>query len=494
MSRIHVISGVLVLFLSLNQLFADPPIFREIDDNNVAAVALFLKTNNIDGKYGPDNLTLLAYAVSKNNRRMVKFLLNAGAGPNITDDQQNTPLMYAAKLGQLPMVKLLLRNGAWLNHKNEKWLTAYDIAVRFHHTETSRYLKSRYEKNLPPFKDGPYVAWKNSDRLKAFYLVHDSVRNHTDKIKAQFMTDGIPFIMPAFAYDTNHYAVKRTHTSNPSRYTSVPKLLIIGDIHGGYDSLVLFLRNNGIVDDQLRWIYGTGHIVFLGDIFDRGDKVTEALWLIYQLEQQAMESGGMVHYILGNHEVMVLLEDHRFITDKYYYLCKKLQLTYGHLFSKKTVLGDWLRTKNSIIIIDDKLFVHAGISSEIMSLDLSLDELNERIRYFLKYPERNRKYGLENRELILGMKGPFWYRGFIETDDYYPRFTENQLEAVFNHYDVSSVYIGHSNVDSVSALYDNRVFMLDVPFYSYGFNMQALLIENKIKYLLTTNGYRKPFL
>ena len=91
------------------------------------------------------------------------------------------------------------------------------------------------------------------------------------------------------------------------------------------------------------------------------------------------------------------------------------------------------------------------------------------------------------------MKGPFWYRGFIETDAYYPRFTGNDLDAVLDHYNVSSVFIGHSNVDTVSTLYDNRVIMMDVPFYNYGFSMQALLIEENIKYLLTTSGNRKPF-
>jgi hypothetical protein len=188
------------------------------------------------------------------------------------------------------------------------------------------------------------------------------------------------------------------------------------------------------------------------------------------------------------------MKDHRFITDKYYYLCKKLQLTYGHLFARNTVLGDWLRSKNSMIIIDDKLFVHAGISPDILNLKLSPDELNERIRYFLKYPERNRKYGLEMRETIMGMRGPFWYRGFIETQDYYPPFTSKDLEVILDEYDVSSVYIGHTNVDTVSSLYGNRVFMLDVPFYSYGYRMQALLIKNDISYLLYSNGKKKPFL
>ena len=47
------------------------------------------------------------------------------------------------------------------------------------------------------------------------------------------------------------------------------------------------LTNNKIIDEQGDWAFGTGHFVITGDIFDRGDKVTEILWFIYELEQQA---------------------------------------------------------------------------------------------------------------------------------------------------------------------------------------------------------------
>ena len=97
MSRHHFIIAFIIFLIPLNQLFADPPIFKEIDANNVAAIELFLNTNDINGKYGQDSLTLLTYAISKNNRKIVKFLLRAGANPNTIDSEQNTPLMYAAK-------------------------------------------------------------------------------------------------------------------------------------------------------------------------------------------------------------------------------------------------------------------------------------------------------------------------------------------------------------------------------------------------------------
>ncbi len=46
--------------------------------------------------------------------------------------------------------------------------------------------------------------------------------------------------------------------------------------------------------------------MFAGDMFDRGDQVTECLWLVYALEETAKAAGGYVHFILGNHELMNL--------------------------------------------------------------------------------------------------------------------------------------------------------------------------------------------
>ena len=57
------------------------------------------------------------------------------------------------------------------------------------------------------------------------------------------------------------------------------KLAAISDIHGQYNSMKQLLMVHGIIDEQLNWSFGTGHLVITGDVFDRGEQVTEALWL-----------------------------------------------------------------------------------------------------------------------------------------------------------------------------------------------------------------------
>jgi hypothetical protein len=503
----------------------DPPVFKYISSNDLPAVSEFIQTNNINGKYGADSITLLIYAIRFGSNKVVEFLLSENADPNIYIDNKNSlmyailegsrnktstlldydantndcdlegnhSLIYAAIQGDVNIIKILLKNGAYLNLKNNMRLTAYDFAVKSNNSEVAKYLKMRYERNLPEFHDGPHISWVDRNTVRALYLYHDSIKNITKKITGSFKTKSDTFLMDGFFRDDNNYLLHKENSPSSSEFKNIDKIIIIGDIHGGYDTLVKFLLNNSIIDSQMNWNWDAGHLVFLGDIFDRGDKVTEALWLIYKLDYQAKKIGGFVHLLLGNHEILVLLKNQMYIADKYYYLCKKLRITYGSFYSENTVLGNWLRSKNTITKIDDKLFVHAGISPEIVAQGLNQDKLNEMVRFFLNHPERNRKYGLQTKELIMGMKGPFWYRGYIEEDNKNKRVTRQELDLILDFYNVSKIFVGHSNVEKITTLYNDRVFMMDVPFYSYTSNMKALLFENESFYLLDSSGTKTKF-
>ena len=78
-------------------------------------------------------------------------------------------------------------------------------------------------------------------------------------------------------YDTTYLPEKST-------FNNINKIAALSDIHGQYDLLIELFKNNKIIDDNLNWSFGKGHLVITGDIFDRGDKVNEVLWLIYKLE------------------------------------------------------------------------------------------------------------------------------------------------------------------------------------------------------------------
>jgi len=101
----------------------------------------------------------------------------------------------------------------------------------------------------------------------------------------------------------------------------------------------------GIIDKNLNWKFGTGHLVVLGDTFDRGDMVTEVLWHLFGLEKQAAKAGGMVYVLLGNHEALVLNKDLSYLNEKYKEVEVISNTNYFDLYSENSVLGRWLRNR-----------------------------------------------------------------------------------------------------------------------------------------------------
>ena len=288
------------------------------------------------------------------------------------------------------------------------------------------------------------------------------------------------------------YMVSKHRDIKADQFQGVKKIMVLGDIHGGYDSLLVFLWSNGIIDHGLNWTWGNGHLVFLGDIFDRGDKVTEALWLIYRLDGQASKGGGAVHLILGNHEIMVMNYDDTYVADKYLLMAERLNLTYSGLYGKQTILGQWLRSKNTILKINDHLFVHAGLSPEIIEAGFTIHEINKHVRYFLDYPNKESR-GEVIRETIMGKNGPFWYRGYLEDNHEYKRTSDIELNKILSAFQASRIFIGHTTVRKITPFYQSRVYAMDVPFYSNGSDIQGIMIKNDVLYLVNSSGNKDEF-
>lgn len=504
--------------------FAGDPVFKYLDNGYFDKLDVYLADHDINAVYGDSAATLLVYSILYNKNRVTRYLIEKGADVNLyvngksplmhaaakgnkekasmllsrqaeinaLDSAHNTCLIYAARHGNLKTVKYLVRNGAALNHKNKYHATAYDEAITYYHTEISKYLRDQYLKNLPDLHDGPYVNWKGRRRIKAFYMVHDSARQATSKSKASFKAESNPFLMKGFSHDSLDYLISKQREIPADQFHGVGKIMVIGDIHGGYDSLLVFLRNNRVIDPGLNWTWGKGHLAFLGDIFDRGDKVTEALWLIYRLEDQAAKAGGAVHLILGNHEIMVLNQQESYVADKYLIMADKLNTSYANLFSRNTVLGQWLRSKNTLLKINDHLFVHAGLSPDFVEAGYTLREINDHVRLFLNHPNRVPP-GKIDLSIIMGKNGPFWYRGYLEDNHEYEHLPEQELGKILSAFQASRIFIGHTTVQQITPLYRSRVFAMDVPFYSSGAEMQGITIENDILYLVDSSGNRNEF-
>ena len=81
---------------------------------------------------------------------------------------------------------------------------------------------------------------------------------------------------------------------------------IIGDIHGQYQKLVMLLQEAGLIDDNQNWSGATAQVWFLGDFFDRGPNGIGVVELVMKLQNQALNAGGLVQALIGNHDLMLL--------------------------------------------------------------------------------------------------------------------------------------------------------------------------------------------
>ena len=97
------------------------------------------------------------------------------------------------------------------------------------------------------------------------------------------------------------------------QYSGVDRVVAVSDIHGAHDAFVQILERAAVIDGQAAWVGGATHLVIVGDVLDRGADSRRSLDLIMRLETEAPAAGGRVHLLLGNHEVMNMTGDLRYV-------------------------------------------------------------------------------------------------------------------------------------------------------------------------------------
>jgi len=304
-----------------------------------------------------------------------------------------------------------------------------------------------------PVNDGPYISRKN-DTLKVLRIENSLLREE------YILPGDRKKIKIAPHLSTDYKQLISVFSQKPDfrqSFKRVDSIAVITDVHGQYNQFLNDLEANGIIDKNLNWKFGRGHLVYLGDAFDRGDMVTEMLWHLFSLEKQAAKAGGMVHFILGNHELMVLDEDLRYINEKYQEVETIAGTKYSGLYSENSVLGKWLRSKPVMVTINDIIFVHGGISPELVRRNLDIVQINQ--VFSDSIVGKNIWSAPENKELdfLAGEKGPVWYRGYF-TDS---TFTESSLDSILVFYDKAHIVVGHSTHKEIKSLFNNKILGID---------------------------------
>lgn len=243
----------------------------------------------------------------------------------------------------------------------------------------------------------------------------------------------------------------------------VDSIFVSADVHGEYDKILILLRNAGVVDSVGQWIAGRSHLVFLGDLMDRGPDVTRVLWFVYGLEEQAAQQGGRVHLVLGNHELLVMSGDLRYVHAKEARLAELHAAPYPRLFHPDTsVLGRWLAAKPGVLRIGRVLFAHGGVSAaqRPRSLAAHRDSLRSFLgeELFVRWadttfiPRMDSVAFARRSNFFWGENSVFWHRGYVQSDT-----LAAELDSVLKAFRADLLVVGHTPRPVAEERYGGRL-------------------------------------
>ncbi len=401
--------------------------------------------------------TILNYSIIKGRVDFVEYLLKKNVDIE-KESKKQTPLMYSARYNS-EILELLISKGADI-YREVDGVTALIIAFEEGRQDAIDLLSANgATAELRGGVDGPYILYDTILNITTMITINKQNELIVDTLKKAPRE----IIVKTPFNESFTVKLKRTKTEWRSRYNKKPdKIFAISDIEGNYYDFVTSLKNNGIIDDELNWEFGKGHLVLLGDFVDRGQYVTQVLWLIYKLEQEAKKSGGKVHYILGNHEIMIIAGYYKYVNIRYKILSYKSGIDMYDLYSDQTELGAWLRSKNVIEKIGDIVFVHAGISDSLFQLNLSIPKLNRIARKSIHNPRTEITHATD---VLLDNHSILWYRGYIEDNNNAGKISRESLDKILSYYKAERFVIGHTIVDDISTDYEGKVIRIDVDHY-----------------------------
>ncbi len=288
------------------------------------------------------------------------------------------------------------------------------------------------------------------------------------------------------------YATKcNNYPRLPSILPAVPRIIVIGDIHGDMDKLIDCLKIAKLIrkkDKKWEWIGKDTVVVQVGDQidscrynhFDRCDDPNtytpendkpsdiEILYFMTKLHNMAAKHGGAVYSLMGNHEFMNVSGDISYVSHKN--LAQLNNMTHNgikftngaearqFLFKPGNKIANFLAcTRKVALIIGSNLFVHAGIIPEIAE-KYKVDDINTIMTLFLLNQ-------IENPDVfsdifINNITSPLWTRIFGNKINN----CNNLLQPLKNIYNVNNIYVGHTPQvkTGISSQCGEKIWLTDV--------------------------------
>jgi hypothetical protein len=273
-----------------------------------------------------------------------------------------------------------------------------------------------------------------------------------------------------------------SQTPDVCNIQTTERIVAIGDVHGAFDNFVAILRTAGLIDQRRQWTGGKTVFVQTGDVLDRGPESRQAIDLLRKLEREAAAAGGLVVALVGNHEVMRLVSDRRYISPGEYNAFKgpdsndlrdrayeflvgenakrakaagepfdprafrklfydqnppgavEMQLAFG----PQGDYGRWVRDRKVVARINGIVFMHGGLTPEVAAL--TCEGINRATQAELQ----GQMPPPDPKALITSGEGPLWYRGMIDDGAAPGPADQAKVDAALKAIDARAIVLGHT--------------------------------------------------
>jgi hypothetical protein len=339
------------------------------------------------------------------------------------------------------------------NNKNK---SIYCNNIHCYNKENDEIYEKDFQNTCPGFDIYPTII-SHKERIIAIGDIHGDMNLAINFLKAGKVIEEIS--NPIIKFDTKikeyiqRLIIKKNNSLELDKKEFIRKTYMdISNTNKEYDIVYLYYKINDIYyvkvkqEDNnpnilncnlncdytrwFKWIGGKTHVVQVGDQIDRcrpfdkdcsiqsssindENSDIEIMLLYDSLDQIAKKEGGRVFSLLGNHEIMNIDGDTRYVSYKgikefspepqnYEKGLPIHKSVYRNIISKKMVC-----TRSTVLVIGDYLFVHGGITSKL-AYEYNLIDINSIIRKYLHTTLETNK---DLKSLLNSSKySPLWYR------------------------------------------------------------------------------------
>lgn len=291
----------------------------------------------------------------------------------------------------------------------------------------------------------------------------------------------------------------------PSILPAAKRIVVIGDIHGDWKMTKSVLKLADLIDDDMNWIGGETVVVQVGDQVDRcrysgipcntkgattPDEGND--WKILQyftkLHKQAREVGGAVYSLLGNHELMNVNGDFRYVSYDGLREFDNFEKSDGSVikdgeearrwaFAPGNDIAEFLAcTRHAALVIGSNLFAHAGVLPKIAK-KYNVSKLNKLLSlYLLDILEQDSEY----RDVFESSStSPLWTREYGNmglkqlnnmalsnklNSDEMEKQCKGLLKPLKKYYKVGRIYVGHTPMmnHGIGSVCDGKIWFTDI--------------------------------